>query len=129
MALQEDAETPTEALPAASPEACSWKREGARVSLLHKGRNNCNAAKVTGYRNDVWMETELAMNENVLLCFPPGAECLKDLDTSCSVLFLFVFCFFFFTSFFGSSMSCAIERRSGGQAARSCWRRLNCVLL
>lgn len=99
MALQEDAETPTEALPAASPEACSWKREGARVSLLHKGRNNCNAAKVTGYRNDVWMETELAMNENVLLCFPPGAECLKDLDTSCSVLFLFVFCCFFLPLF------------------------------
>lgn len=35
------------------------------------------------------------MNENVLLCFPPGAERLKDLDTSCSVSFLFVFCFFF----------------------------------
>lgn len=39
------------------------------------------------------------MNEIVLLSFPPGAECLKTLNTSCSVSFFFPFLFLALVSY------------------------------
>jgi len=44
-------------LPVNDLKVCSWKREGERVSALYGGRNKCSTTKVTGYSNDVWMET------------------------------------------------------------------------
>lgn len=44
-------------LPVNDLKVCSWKREGERVSVLYLGRNKYNTTKVTGYSNDVWMET------------------------------------------------------------------------
>lgn len=80
-------------MPVNDLKACSWKREGERAPALRGGRNKCSTTKVTGYRNDVWMETQLAMNETALSCFPPGAEWLKTLDTPCSVSFFLAFSF------------------------------------
>lgn len=66
---------------------CGWQREGRGCLSYRRGTN----ATLQRSQDDVRLETSLAMNETALLCFPPGAECLKTADTSCSVAFLLFF--------------------------------------